>query len=506
MRKHIVPIVLSFLMLLVVLTAAQAAGPAGTLTIRFYREETKDYSADIVTDRVLLTLDGKELKPTDIPALAYYPEGSGNGRTMLPVRLVSEALNADVQWVDETRQVIIRLDETIIVLTLGSATATVNGERQELPSGVPAMAVVLPGASTGSTMVPLRFVSEMLGAQVEWDNDSFTAVITSKPEEPEEPDSPNEDLGRVLRIEQDDNAQTVFIATDHVPEYKITDLGNRLVVDILGAAYNGGSDSIQVENEVISKVRYAEHEDDLGYGYPHTLRVVFDLKDGYTYTDNILVQKEVGGVRVVAYHEDDDTGNGEAIPVPTPVVPIDPSSATVVIDPGHGGSASGACYEGIMEKTITLPISLMLRDLLVEEGYNVIMTRDSDVYMTLSDRCQVANDIDADIFISIHCNALENNTTYEGLFTFYSTGSTKGQKLAQAVQDATAAATGTINRGIRNNSDYTVLRKTEMPAILVETGFMSSHNELMKLNDTAYQKKLAQGMAEGIIRYFAQNG
>lgn len=505
MRKHIVRTFLFLMMLLVVLVPAQAAGPAGTLTVRFYREETKDYSADIVTDRVLLTLDGKELKPTDIPALAYYPEGSGNGRTMLPVRLVSEALNADVQWVDETRQVIIRLDETVIVLTLGSSTATVNGERKELPSGVPAMAVVLPGESTGSTMVPLRFVSEMLGAQVEWDNDTFTAAITSKPAEPEQPESPNPDLGKVLRIEQDDNAQTVFIATDHVPQYKVTDLGNRLVIDILGAVYNGGSDTIRVENEVISTVRYAEHEDDLGYGYPHTVRVVFDLINGYTYTDNILVQKEVGGVRVVAYH-DDDENQDEPIPVPTPVVPIDPSSATVVIDPGHGGSASGAYYEKVMEKDITLPISLMLRDLLVEDGYNVIMTRDSDVYMTLSDRCQVANDVDADIFISIHCNALENNTSYEGLFTFYSTGSTKGQKLAQAVQDATAAATGTINRGIRNNSDYTVLRKTNMPAVLVETGFMSSHNELMNLCDSKYQMKLAQGMAEGINRYFAQNG
>ena len=66
--------------------------------------------------------------------------------------------------------------------------------------------------------------------------------------------------------------------------------------------------------------------------------------------------------------------------------------------------------------------------------------------------------------------------------------------------------TGTINRGIRNNSDYTVLRKTNMPAILVETGFMSSHNELMNLCDSDYQMLLAQGMAEGIMQYFNQAG
>ena len=505
MKKYFLRPFLFVLMLFAFLIPAQAAGPAGTLTVRFYQEDSKTYSADTVTDKVLLTVDGKALTPTDIPALVYYPESGGNGRTLVPVRLVSEALKADVQWVDETRQVIIRLNEDIIVLTLGSAQATVNGQQKELPSGVPAMAVVLPGANSGSTMVPLRFVSEMLGAQVEWDNDTFTAAITTAAEEPE-PESPNPDLGKVLRIEQDDNAQSVFIATDHVPEYRVTDMGNRLVIDVLGATIAQGSGSITVENEVISTVRYAQHNDDLGYGYPHTVRVVFDLSNGYTYSDNISLQKQVGGILVTSFHEDDpDDGQTEVVP-PTPVVPIDPSAATIVIDPGHGGSASGAYYEGIMEKDITLPVSLMLRDILVEEGYNVVMTRDSDVYMTLSDRCQVANDIDADIFISIHCNALANNTTYEGLFTFYSTGSTKGQKLAQYVQDATAASTGTINRGIRNNSDYTVLRKTDMPAILVETGFMSSHNELMNLCDSDYQMLLAQGMAEGIMQYFNQAG
>lgn len=298
-----------------------------------------------------------------------------------------------------------------------------------------------------------------------------------------------------MRIEQDDNAQSIFIATNHVPEYRVVDLGSRVAVDILGTVIDPGSGSITVENEVITAVRYAQHGDDLGYSYPHTVRVVFDLAEGFTYSENITVEKQVGGVLVTSHYED------VAPPPDIPTDPIDPSTATIVIDPGHGGSASGAYYEGIMEKDLTFPISLYLRDILEDEGYNVIMTRESDVYMTLSDRCAVANEVDADLFISIHCNALANNTNYQGLITFYSTGSTKGQKLAQAVQDATAEATGAINRGIRNNSDYTVLRQTKMPAILVETGFMSSHEELMRLSDPAYQQLLAQGMADGIIRY-----
>ena len=126
--------------------------------------------------------------------------------------------------------------------------------------------------------------------------------------------------------------------------------------------------------------------------------------------------------------------------------------------------------------------------------------------MTLTERCQVANEIGADVFVSIHCNALENNTSYQGLFTFYSTGSTLGQRLAQYVQTAAAASTGTIDRGIQNNSDYTVLIKTTMPAILVETGFMSNHTELMNLCDDAYQTRMAQGIAQGIDQYFRASG
>ena len=94
MKKYFLRPFLFVLMLFAFLIPAQAAGPAGTLTVRFYQEDSKTYSADTVTDKVLLTVDGKALTPTDIPALVYYPESGGNGRTLVPVRLVSEALKA----------------------------------------------------------------------------------------------------------------------------------------------------------------------------------------------------------------------------------------------------------------------------------------------------------------------------------------------------------------------------------------------------------------------------
>ena len=151
--------VLSFLFLLCLLTglaAARAAGPAGTLSVRFYDESAGCYGALTDTDRVNLTLDGTALYPLDVPALVQYPAGQ-NGRTLVPVRLIAESLGASVTWVPDTRQVILQKGESTIVLTLGSAIALVNGQEILLPDGVPAGVVKWEGKE--STMVPLRFVS-----------------------------------------------------------------------------------------------------------------------------------------------------------------------------------------------------------------------------------------------------------------------------------------------------------------------------------------------------------
>ena len=164
------------LALLAGLLSAWAAGPAGTLSVYFYDETAQRYGELTQTDRVSLTLDGSPLTPDDVPALVQYPVGQ-NGRTLVPVRLIAERLGASVTWVPETRQVILLREESTIVLTLGSATALVNGQAMELPGGVPAGVVKWEGRE--STMVPLRFVSEQLGATVDWDNDTFTAILTS---------------------------------------------------------------------------------------------------------------------------------------------------------------------------------------------------------------------------------------------------------------------------------------------------------------------------------------
>ena len=170
----------------------------------------------------------------------------------------------------------------------------------------------------------------------------------------------------------------------------------------------------------------------------------------------------------------------------------------VVLDPGHGGNDPGAVVGEAQEKDINLAIALLVREQLEEqEGITVLMTRDQDVYPSLTDRADFANQEQADLFVSIHANSLEDNS-YAGIFTFYHPDKRSSRAFAKAIQASVTAASGGLDRGVRSE-DYAVLRETDMPAVLVETGFMTCPEELALLLDTDYQKLLAQGIAQGIL-------
>ena len=501
--------------LLIGMVPAAAAGSAGTLSVYFYDEASGRYGELVQTDRVNMTLDGVALIPEDVPALVQYPEGK-NGRTLVPVRLIAEALGATVTWVPETRQAILMREGSTIVLTLGSATALVNGQSVELPDGVPAGVVKCDGKE--STMVPLRFVSEQLGAEVAWDGATFTAIITS-PAAPEPTPTPpptptptpdptptptpvppaHADKGAVTDISFSASAQVVTITTDHTPEYRVIDLGDRVVIDVLGAVCPEAVEdtvTISTNSEVISAVRYLQHDDDLGYSYPHSLRVVLDLKSGATYAENVSVSAGQNAIRVTLTAPEEPE---------TPDYDLDPNKYTIVVDPGHDGTTLGAVYPDasgtkIYEKDLTLSISNKLKTELEKAGYNVVMTRTGETAGNLYERSELANSVNADLFISIHINASGTVPTFQGLYTYYHPSSTRSKKFAQAVQSAVCSTSGAIDRGIAS-ADFVVLRETNMAAVLVECGFMSNVEELERLKTDAYQQKLAEGITQGVTDY-----
>lgn len=466
----------SFISILcLLLSSALALAPNGDIDVEVYSQASKRYEP-IRSSVVNLRLDGSPLL-SDVPALIWRE------RTMIPVRLVGEALNAKVSWVDETDQVILRLGSNTIVLTLGSSTALVNGKQETLPDSVPATVMRLDG--TERTMVPLRFVSEQLGCAVHWEQDTYTASILSPGQQP----------GMVTSIQADSNAQTVLISTDMAPNYLVQDFGDRVVLDFLGLRLAGGfPGTIKVDNELISNVRYAEHDSSLYSDYPHTVRVVLDLKDGITYRQNVTIHALENGVVLTTYLPEREETEF------TPTVPLAPGKKTIVVDPGHGGSADGAKYEGIAEKTINLSVALKLETILKGYGYNVVMTRNSDTTVSLYRRADIANAVNADIFVSLHSNASVTNLQAQGIYTYYHPTSKRGARLAASIQKPITKLTGAQDRGI-DSADFVVLRETDMCAVLVEMGFMSTHEELMKLINDDYQNKLAMGIAEGIVQY-----
>lgn len=430
---------------------------------------------DAAVQVVQIALNGV-LLDSDVPAFIR------GGRTMVPVRLITEEMGAAVQWFADTNEVAITLGEVTVQLKIGSAQALVNGVTETLYDGIPAMIAKYNGVER--TMVPLRFVSEQLGAQVEWDQETYTASISTK-----------QATCFVTEITAEADDQMVHIVTTEAPDYVVTDLGDRVVVDLLGAELISDAYGMtQVDNEYISDVRYAQHGSELYDGYTSVVRVVLDLKEGITFRDHVELMSLSNGLLLTTSCHDEK----EIDFIPT--APIDPSQKTVVLDAGHGGSDTGAYYEGICEKDINLAVTKKVEAILLNDGYRVVMTRTEDTYVGLYTRADIANAADADIFVSIHSNAAEKSTDFTGIYTYHHTTSSRGARLAQAIQTPLCTLTGAIDRGIES-ADFVVLRETKMCAALVEMGFMTNSGELQQLITPSYQDKLAAGIAEGIIAY-----
>jgi len=171
------------------------------------------------------------------------------------------------------------------------------------------------------------------------------------------------------------------------------------------------------------------------------------------------------------------------------------SSTTVVIDAGHGGSDRGGIPgQKIPEKEMTLDVAQRLKALLAKNGYQVVMTRDSDVFVPLPTRVAIANSYSNAIFVCIHFNSAKRAGA-DGIETyFYGRDSLP---LASAVHYYVAGGAPSTNRGVRRRGYY-VLRKAKTPAVLVECGFLTNPTEAAYAQTVSYRQKLAEEIAAGI--------
>lgn len=198
-------------------------------------------------------------------------------------------------------------------------------------------------------------------------------------------------------------------------------------------------------------------------------------------------------------------------PVASDVALSNVKNKIITIDPGHGGSDSGAVGpNGYTEKEGTFAISQKVASILNQSEAKVVMTRDSDVDVygpnasarnELQARVDVGNNANSDIFVSIHCNAFVNPAA-NGTQTFYYGSSYQGQRLAQSIQEKMIEANGLRDRGISTCNFY-VVKHSYMPAVLIETAFITNYDEEALLSDDEWQTTMAKAIAEGINEYFS---
>jgi N-acetylmuramoyl-L-alanine amidase CwlD len=180
----------------------------------------------------------------------------------------------------------------------------------------------------------------------------------------------------------------------------------------------------------------------------------------------------------------------------------------IVIDPGHGGSDIGASHNGLVEKDLTLDISRRLKAILISRGWQVKMTRETDVDVfapndsardELQARCDVANAAGARLFVSVHINS-STSASVNGTTSYYYKPS--DEPLAAAIQRRLMASLGTADMGTRKEAFY-VIKHTSMPATLVETAFISNPSDAELMRSPAFLQRVAQSIADGIGDYTA---
>lgn len=209
-----------------------------------------------------------------------------------------------------------------------------------------------------------------------------------------------------------------------------------------------------------------------------------EKRGGYIYLSNLLIPRIRSAMRTVTVR-----------PKPRGL------SGTVVIDPGHGGKDPGArSILGFYEKTVNLSVALEVARLLEQKGLRVKMTRTNDYFVELEDRAAIANNLNADLFVSIHSDSFPKSSRRGYTIYVARVASSSSRRAAYAISRS-MGSTGLNSFGVQT-AGYHVLTGTRGPAVLVELGYLSNRTEAALLRSTSFQDRLAQAVADGICDYF----
>lgn len=391
------------------------------------------------------------------------------GRTFVPIREITEKLGADVKWNGKDKSIKITLNGDVINMQINSPRVTVNDKKIELDDAqAPQLALYSSPRKETKTMVPLRFISETFGYDVDWNNDKVRAEISTS------------GAKSIMEDDKDNNKKT----SENKNSKKNSNTKKNTKKKKSNSVKKSKVDSKSIFDDSFFQSNTEKKE-----------------------TKNIKNQINKGNEDKIFEEADLDIEEKENRVIKDKIE-IN-GKLNIVIDPGHGGKDSGAIgVDGYTyEKDLNLLVAENLMEKLSENSeINATITRDRDEYIKLLDRASVSNDSNADLFLSIHFNSSDNSSA-QGIEVLYASEKnvkikdTVQKHFASCLQKALIRETGAVDRGIKNTPAIIVLNKTKNVSALVELGFVSNESDLETIKDPDYIDKLARGIYNGIEDY-----
>lgn len=504
----------------------------------FWNEKKRQVIVENDTYSVILTIDSNVGKVNgksytmDVPAKIVTDE-AGVARTLIPLRFISERMGYTVLW------------------DSAEYTAFVYTDKYEGE---------IPQEKTYSITKIKNYISndddivEIYAESTEFEPKIF--VLTSPTRLVLDfsdlklgiPDGATAKSGRTLKnvryAYQPDGYSRVVIDLDILPEYRITKDDNVYKLILSGSTYkninyyNTGGYKIEFKEGTLTKKSF----DDKKFVYIFT-STSNNLGEGVinsndTYIKNVEITPQSAGTKITINAKTaleftiNNSRNSSVLTYKR--IEIDKTSDEklttaakdylVVVDAGHGGSDPGAVGKDgdeidLEEKEVTLDVSLMLRDILENSGVKVLMTREIDEYVELDTRAEIANENDATLFVSVHINSFTSPDPTGSMVYYYAKADTppededlteeekreeeeyinNGKVLAQNILDEIVTELDTVDRGLGDGSRFLVIRKTTMPAVIIEPFFISNPSDKALMKKAEVREKLAHAIADGVI-------
>lgn len=445
------------------------------------------------SDDITLVINN-EIVSCDVPPII------SNDRTLVPVRVLFEHLDADVYWDPVLRQVVVASEGKIMIFNIDSKIMYLNDKSYTLDAA--------PIIKDDRTMVPIRFVSENLGFDVDWDGGSRTVYVSTPLAEEDKPH--NETVNKngpklsSISVKESDTTYKIIIDIEQNIKPRVMTLSepHRLIFDFYGVNQLCSDGNAKSYLSSIVETRWAYHEE--------FTRIVVESLAECDYITSYNNGVYTIDITKPVLSDDEPTEPPEELIVPA-------GTPLVVLDAGHGGYDPGAVGRDsggniiLYEKEVCLKIAQMVKQKLEYRGIAVLMTRTGDVALgsdemtDLLERAKIANDAEADLFVSIHNNAFTTSEAsgtcvlYSGLTPSKDYG-VSGKDVAQNIQELVVKATGLRDRGVVARPNIVVLRETKMPAVLIECAFITCPADQQILSNDVKLTAIAEAICNGIVK------